>query len=450
MNPVSERLSLGAWSLRVLVTLLLIVLVLALWELRQVLLLTFLALLIANILQLPVTWLERHGFKRGLSIGLSLAGTILVLVLALVLVVPVIVLRVADLVQSLPSFVEDAQLEYDQQTDLHTWLPRVDWDNFSEGNLSDFVVEQVANLSQDVFPFLTGVGGAITSLVLTFFIAVFFITEPGSYLEGVLTLVPRGYRPRALVIFEMLGRTLRRWFIGQSISMVTSATMITILTGFILRLPNAFALGVISGLMEFVPNFGALIALLPAVIIALAEDAVLVPFTILGYLITQQIQSNLLMPRIMARQIELPAASILIAQIIGGALFGILGVVLALPLAIVISVLTREVYVYDILNARRARVETYVRPDGSTFAMVNSDVYRPEVLSPGEAARLFAEGQDPFALNQGEVVQIVTPPSPQVEEVARGQQAVWAAILALTLAQGLALLHTLLGSRNEH
>jgi hypothetical protein len=229
--------------------------------------------------------------------------------------------------------------------------------------------------------------------------------------------------------------------------MTMSGIMITFVTGFILGLPNAAALGAISGVMEFVPNFGSILAVIPAVIIALAEDPVLVPFTILAYLVTQQVQSNVIMPRIMSRQISIPAASILISQIIGAALFGFLGVVLALPLAIVVMVLVREIYVSDILNARPAKIITGTRADGRPFATVTADVYRPEELSPGEAARMQAEGQDLFhRLSDGDVVEIITPPSPALEQATRGQQAVWIALLVLTISQGLALLRTMISN----
>ena len=156
------------------------------------------------------------------------------------------------------------------------------------------------------------------------------------------------------------------------------------------------------------------------------------------------------MPRIMSRQIAIPAASILIAQIIGATLFGFMGVLLALPLAIVVMVLVREMYVYDVLNARAALLSVQTRADGTTFvAVVTTDVYRPEQLTPGQAALIQAEGRDPFAPQEGEIVQIITPPSPALEQAARGQQAVWLAILALTVAQGLALIRSLVGEEKR-
>lgn len=449
MQTANQRLTLGEWTLRVFVTLLLGMVFLAIWALRDVFLLVFLAIIVAIVLQVPVRRLERLGLSRGISVVLTLAGAIGVLIALVLLLVPVIAAQVGDLADQLPGFVDDAQAEYDRQAAQHTWLPRVDWEGVTEGDVNDFLVDQAGQLSRNIFPFLSGVGGAITSAVFMFFIAMFFVTDPANYLEGLLTLVPRGYRPRALEIFENLARLLQRWFVGQLISMTISGLLITLVTGVILGLPNAPALGVISGLMEFVPNFGSIVAVVPAVIIALAEDPVLVPFTILAYLVTQQIQSNVVMPRIMSRQVSIPAASILIAQIIGAALFGFLGVLLALPLAIVVMVLVREVYVYDVLNARPARLERRVRPDGTPYTLVTAEVYRPERLTPGEAAQSRAEGRDLFDLEQGEVVEIITPPSPALEQAARGQQAVWVAILALTVAQALALVRSLLDRRGE-
>lgn len=444
MQADEHKHAANSWTLRALVVLLLVTLFLAIWELRDILLLTFLAMIVAIVLQIPVRYLQRIGVNRGLSIAVSAVGALVGLSALLVLIVPVFVVQIRDLADALPEFIENAQIEYDSLEEDYAWLPAIDWDEATEGDVQDFVIDQAGGLSQRVFPFLSGLGGAITSLFFMFFIAIFFITEPANYLEGLLTLVPRSYRPRALEIFEQLGGLLQRWFVGQLISMTLSGIMITFVTGVILGLPNAASLGVLAGLMEFVPNIGSIIALVPALIIALAEDPILVPFTILAYLITQQVQSNVIMPRIMARQVSLPAASVLIAQIIGAALFGFLGVLLALPLAIVVMVLIREIYVHDILNAQSAQLETYTRPDGTTYTLVTSDVYRPEDLSPGAAARLQAQGEDLFGRTGEDVVEIITPPSPALEQAVRGQSAVWLAILALTVAQGLALIRSLL------
>ena len=449
MTAGGDSLSLGAWTQRVFVTLLLGALFISVWALREVFLMTFLAIILAIVLQIPVRRLQRLGLPRSLSVFISLTGSVLAVVVLFVLLVPVFVIQVRALVDELPEFIDQAQATYDEQAAQLDWLPDIDWDTITEGNISDLLIEQISKLPRNIFPFLSGVGGAITSTIFIFFITVFFITEPASYMEGLLTLFPRAYRPRALEVFERLAMMLQRWFVGQLISMTMSGLAIAFITGVILGLPNAAALGVISGIMEFVPNFGSIIAVVPAVIIAVAEDPILVPFTILAYLLTQQVQSNVIMPRIMARQIQIPAASILVAQIIGAALFGFLGVLLALPLAIVAMVLVREVYVHDILNAKMARIEVLPRPDGTQYRRVTTETYRPETLSPGEAALARAAGTDLPGLGHAEIVEIITPPSPALEQASRSQQAVWVAILVLTVAQGVALVRSLVGGERS-
>jgi predicted PurR-regulated permease PerM len=440
----SERLSLGEWTLRIFVTLLLATLFLAIWRLRDVFLLTFLAIIIATVLQVPVRYLEHLGLGRGISILVAMGGTMLLLALLAVLIAPIFARQITDLANQFPSFVDQAKAEYDDQVAANNWLPKIDWNHVTQGSVNDFLVNQSGKLSRNIFPFLSGVGGTLASIVFMFFITVFFIISPANYLEGLLTLIPRDYRPRGLEILEQLGKLLQRWFIGQLISMAMSGVLIAFVTGVILGLPNAPALGVISGLMEFIPNFGSIVGTFFGLIVAAAKDPVLVPFTLLAYLLTQQIQSNVIMPRIMSRQVSIPAANILIAQIIGAVLFGFMGLLLALPMAIVVMVLVREVYVHDILNARPARLETRLRPDGTQYTLVTAEVYRPAQLTPGAAAKVRAEGQDLFTPAEGQIVEIITPPSPALEQAARGQQAVWLAILALTVAQGLALLRSLL------
>ncbi len=440
----SELNSVGQFTLKVFVALLMGALALAAWQLRDALLLIFLAVIIALALQMPVQRLQRLGLSRGLSVLVSFAGLIVIFVLLLLLFVPVLVEQVSNIADQLPDAYDQAREQYDQEVEKYDWLPKINWDEATGENLRDFVVDQTRQLPQRVFPFVSGLGAVVTSLIVLAFISLFIVVGPTDYLEGALTLVPRSYRARALEIFILLGQGLQRWFVGQLLSMSILAAMITLGTGLILGLENPLALGAFAGLMEFIPNFGSVIGVIPGVLIALAEDPALVPWVIVLYLGTQQIQSNLIAPRLMSRQVDLPAAVVLISQVIASALFGFMGLVLAVPLAVVIMILTKEVYVTDVLNSRSAQLETHFRPDGGEYFVVTTTPYRPEKLSPGEAARLMAQGRDLFEEVERQIVEIITPPSPSSESAARGQQMVWVALLGLVVAQGLALLRTLI------
>lgn len=440
-----NRAPLGEWVLRVTVAVLVVVLLLALWSVRNAVMQIFLALIVALALQGPIHRFEQMGMRRGWALLTTLVLVLVVTGLLAALLVSTFVEQMQDLVNQLPDTFDQVRAEYDRLAADSGVLPEIDWNAMMEGQEgSDWVSKQIASLSSRIFPFVSGLSGLIANAVFILVIALFFSGDPTNYLDGALTLVPQSYRPRALEILVGLADTLRAWFVGQIISMLTSGALITFLNAVLIGIPSPVALGVLSGIMEFVPNFGALVALGVAILVTLADDPAKIPLVILGYIVVQQIQSNLIMPRIMKRQINMPSAVVLAAQVIAASLFGFFGLLLALPLAVVVMVLVRETYVYDYLNSRTARVLTQRRPDGRVTAVVVSEPYRPEQLSPGEAARLLAEGQDLFASQEGQTVEIVTPPSPALEQAARGQQAVWVAVFTLVLAQALALIRTLL------
>lgn len=443
------RMSLAEWAVRVAFAVLVVVLFIGLWSVRNAVMQIFLALIVALALQAPVHRLERMGLPRGIALLITLLLVLVIGVLLSILLVSTVVEQVQELLNQLPDTLDQVQAEYDRLSSKHGVLPEIDWDALREGQSENWLSEQVGAISGQIFPFVSGVSGLIANFLFILFIALFFVSDPTNYLDGTLTLVPQGYRPRALEILVELAATLRAWFVGQVISMLMAGALITFLNAVIINIPSAVALGALSGIMEFVPNFGALVSVSVAILVTLADDPAKIPLVIIGYLVVQQIQSNLIMPRIMRRQIDMPAAVVLSAQVIAASLFGFIGLLLALPLAVLVKVLLRELYVYDFLNSRTARVLTQQRADGRVAAVVVSEPYRPEQLSPGEAARLQAEGYDLFANHPGQTVEIVTPPSPALEQAARGQQAIWVALFTLVLAQGLALIRSLVSGNAQ-
>ena len=437
-------MSLGEWAVRVATVVLVVALFAGLWAVRNSLMLIFLAVIVALALQVPVHRFERMGVRRGVALAITLVLVLFFVGLLGVLLVSTFVEQMQQLIDQLPNTFDTVRNEYERLSNRYDVLPEIDWNALLEGDSADWLSAQFTSLPGNIFPFVSGVSGLIANVLFILIIALFFVGDPTNYLDGALTLVPQGYRPRALEILVQLAGTLRAWFVGQLISMLMLGTMITFVNAVIIDLPNPLALGVLAGIMEFVPNIGSIISVIPAILVALADDPAKVALVIAAYIVTQQIQSNLIMPRIMTRQIEMPAGVVLSAQVVAASLFGFIGLLLALPLAVLVKVLVRELYVYDVLNSRTARVLTQRRPDGRVTAVVVSEPYRPEQLSPGEAARLQAEGYDPFMAATGQTVEIVTPPSPALERAARGQQAIWVAVFTLVLAQALALVRTLL------
>jgi predicted PurR-regulated permease PerM len=118
----------------------------------------------------------------------------------------------------------------------------------------------------------------------------------------------------------------------------------------LLHLPLAGALGVITGLFSFVPNFGPLIALIPILAVAIINTPENVMLLLLIFFIAQFFLNQLIAPVLFGQEVHLAPAMILLSQIVAGIFFGFLGLLLSVPLAAITTVLVREIYVRDILG----------------------------------------------------------------------------------------------------
>jgi predicted PurR-regulated permease PerM len=166
--------------------------------------------------------------------------------------------------------------------------------------------------------------------------------------------VPQRRRKRAREVLHEIGEVLRRWLVGQSI--VAACVALLAATGLLLLgAPFAIALGLLAGLMEFVPYIGPFIAAVPAILVGFAESPELALKIGLLFLALQLIESYALYPLIQHRAVHLPPAVILFAQVLMGAIIGALGVAVATPLAAAVMVAVSMLYVEDALGDKNAK-----------------------------------------------------------------------------------------------
>ena len=150
---------------------------------------------------------------------------------------------------------------------------------------------------------------------------------------------------------------LRRWLVGQSLL----AACVALLTGaglMLLGAPFAIALGLLAGLMEFVPYIGPFVAAVPAILVGFAEGPQLALKIALLFLVIQMLESYVLAPLIQHKAVYLPPAAILFAQVLMGAIVGALGVAVATPLAAAVMVAVSMLYVEDALGDKNAKVKS--------------------------------------------------------------------------------------------
>lgn len=203
---------------------------------------------------------------------------------------------------------------------------------------------------------LSGMGVATGALlngvldaVLLICLAVYLAYDPTEYMDGCLRLFPPGRRGPLRVALIDTGSSLRSWVLAQLIAMVIIGTMVAIGMA-LLGVPFAFLLGCLAGLLEFVPIVGAVAFTIPGVLLAFAKGPMLAVYALLVYVGVQQIESNVIVPLLQRWAVRIAPGLTLISVVIGGVLFGAMGVIFATPLAVVAMVLTKHLYVENTLE----------------------------------------------------------------------------------------------------
>lgn len=196
----------------------------------------------------------------------------------------------------------------------------------------------------DAFRGIAVTVGAASHLFIAILIAVYLSLTPSLYLNGLFSLFPRGKRDTLVDALTVSGRALRRWLAGQLVAMV----IVGVLTGvglWLVGVPLALVLGLVAGLLEFIPFAGPFLAAIPGILLAFSVDPMTALYATLVYVIVQQLESALIMPLAQRWSVHLPPALGLFAIIVFGLLFGFVGVLLATPLAVVLMVLTQRLVV---------------------------------------------------------------------------------------------------------
>lgn len=261
----------------------------------------------------------------------------------------------------------------DQVRHLRTELPKSAQqaaDYFARFGWGRALIEQlpsVEDIRQNVNPsaLLSGVGGffsttvgAVGNFFIVVLLAIYFASEPRFYVRGLIKLFPKPRRHRATQVLNAVGETLRWWLIGKVASMIFIG-LLTWVGLSILGVPLALTLGLIAGLLSFIPNFGPIISALPALLLAFIDEGgpITALYVLILYVVVQLIESNIVTPLIERETVELPPALTIIFQLALAVLVGGLGLVLATPLLAVIMVLVQMVYIQDILGDKDVDVE---------------------------------------------------------------------------------------------
>lgn len=320
-----------------------------LWGIRHIILLVFTAVVLATALNSGVQRLHRHTpLSRNMAVLLMLSCTILFFVLFFWLVVPPFIEQIQSLVNLLPNGLKRIGILLDEfSRNRPEWMPEP---------------PNISNLIQQLQPFVTQLLGnfyaffsnsliAVGQLLLVIVLTIMMLINPQAYRNVFVRLFPSFYRRRVDYILCECEEALGNWFGGIVINSIFVATTCGIGLWFLgVKLVLAHAL--LAGLFNFIPNFGPTLSVIAPLTVALLDPNPLgkAIAVLILYVVIQNIESYWLSPTVMQKKVSLLPAVTLLAQITFTAFFGPLGLILALPLAVVAQTWLREVLIEDILD----------------------------------------------------------------------------------------------------
>jgi len=330
--PQSDRLSLAEYTRRVLVAVGIVVLAVALWKVAGLAVVAFAGVVAAVLVRAIAEPLARFtGLGDRLAVAIVVLALAALVSFAFWLIGETLVAQVTQLWSALPGALSGMRRWAEQWPAGRALID-------SLGSLDGL------ESATRVAGFAMTTVGAITNLVVILFLGVYLAVDPHLYRRGVLHLVPAAARSRAAQALDSAGEGLRKWLLSQFVAMVA----VGLLTGvalWALGVPFALSLGVIAGLLEFVPFVGPVVAAIPGILLAFSASPETALYAAVAYLAIQQIEGNVLMPIAQRWAVSLPPALGMLAVVVFGVLLGLPGVILAVPLMVVAMILVQKLYI---------------------------------------------------------------------------------------------------------
>jgi len=324
----------------------------------EILLLVFLAVLLAVYLSAITDWLQRR-FRVRRWAGLTIAVIVTVAGVAgiAVLLVPPVVDQTQALVGGLPQTLTNIQDVLARWARQYPTLARTELGNPSSGLVAGLIADAVGFVRGSFLGYVRGGGKVFIEGASVLVMALYMARQPRLYSNGLNSLISPRYRSIAGRVAQDIAMTLKAWVVGQLLAMAVLASL-TALGLFVLGVPYWLAFGIFTGLVAIVPFFGTLVStLLPALFVVASGDWVQVLLVILLGVVVHIFEANIVVPRIMQHKVDLPPVLTIASVLIMGKLLGPIGLIVAVPFLCVVMVLVRHILhreIYGEITAEQA------------------------------------------------------------------------------------------------
>lgn len=336
-----------------------------LWEIRQLLLLLFVAVVFATALNsIAKQFQKRLPLNRTVAIFITLGLTVLFNVLFIWLVVPQFIEQSQRMIELLPQvFLALRVWLRSLETQLPLWLPQPPSLAELIVQLQPLVLRSVTNF----FDFFSNSFRIALQFLFVIVLTLMLLANPVEYRQAFVRLFPSFYRRRANEILDECEIGLGNWLAGITINCIFIGSL-SGLGLWILQVDLVLVHALMAGLFNFIPNIGPTMSAVFPLMIALLDAPWKALAVLIWYIIIQQIESYWLTPTVMAKQVSLLPAVTLVAQIFFASIFGVLGLLLALPLTVVAQIWIQELYFKDIMDKWKNRPSKYELEAGDRYS----------------------------------------------------------------------------------
>ncbi len=316
--------------------------------LQDVIILVLLAFILATALGPIINRIQKKGIPRTLSILTVYVGVGFAVYLLFRAIVPTIV-------EQLNVLSSNRQFYIDQINSIFSRTPIEVQDSSREflselpGRIKDISLSGFLNSALGIF---TGLFGFLAVLVMTFY----FLVDKDGLEKALVFYMPDAYKKRGLRVFRKIARNMSLWFRGQLLLSFIIG-LITYIGLLVIGVEFALTLAVIAAFTELIPVLGPVLGAIPALLIATVDDPIKGLYVLALYVVVQLVEGHFLVPQIMKKSLGLSPAFIIISILIGARLFGILGIILAIPVASALSVIVEELHEYDRIEDEERKKE---------------------------------------------------------------------------------------------
>ena len=311
-----------------------------LWFVRDIVALVFVALIFAALIDPLADWFSKKRIPRALAVLIIYAVLLALLVSLILLLIPAIMTQFGELVENTTFYWDNVRPYFEQV------LGYVDL-SIAEIEIEKALEPLTGNIStaaSAIFGTITGIVTGVAAVIIVLVITFYMVAEEDTARKFYRTFAPTKYHPYIAEALTEIKHKFGAWLRGELLMAFIVGTLSYVALS-ILGVNHALLLAIIIGLAEFVPYLGPIVGATLAVFIAFADSPLKALLVLIIFILIQQLEAHLLYPKVMQKAVGLNPIISIIALLIGAKVAGIIGVLLAVPVATAIGVVIQEFYI---------------------------------------------------------------------------------------------------------